>query len=365
MFRLFASTLITLAAVATAGASPAAEEKVLNIYNWADYIGPTTIADFEAEFGIKVNYDIFDATSVVEAKLLAGKTGYDVVLHTMRHSARLFGAGVFLPLRMDQLPNRKNLDPWVMNILADYDPGNRHAIPYMWGTTGFMYNRGLVLQIMPDAPLDSAAMLFDPEVTRQLKGCGVTWLDEATTVLPLAMLYLGYHPHSIEPAELAHVEEVLKAARPNIRYISSGMGLNDIGNQEVCVAMAWSGDYTVAQNRANEAGIDIDVGYTVPREGTVMFFDNLLIPADAPHPGNAHIFLNYLMRPEVIAPISDYIGYGNANLAATPLVSPKLANDPAAYPSMEARRGWYAGRIYDPKLERLRSRAWSRIKAGL
>ena len=363
MRLVFAIVMVT--ALLAANSSAAEEEKIHNFYNWADYIGPDTIADFEAEYGIKVNYDIFDATAVVEAKLLAGKTGYDVVLHAMRYSPRLIPIRVFLPLQRDQLTNYDNLDPWVLDVLAGYDPGNQHAIPYMWGTTGFMYNRDMVLEIMPDAPLDSAAMLFDPEVTKHFADCGVTWLDEATTVIPLVMLYLGYDPHSVDLDELAHAEATLKAVRPYVRYISSGLGLNDIGNQEVCIAMSWSGDYTVAQNRADEAGIDINVGYTVPKEGTVMFFDNLLIPADAPHPQNAHLFLNFLMRSEVIAPISDFIGYGNANLAATPLVSPKLANDPAAYPSMEERQGWYAGRVYDPKLERLRSRAWSRVKSGL
>lgn len=343
----------------------AAEEKVLNFYNWADYIGPTTIADFEAETGIHVNYDIFDATAVVEAKLLAGKTGYDVVLHAMRYSARLIPIGVFQPLQPERLSNWKNLDPWVLEVLSRYDPDNQHAVPYMWGTTGFMYNVEMVRERMPNAPLDSAAMLFEPEIVRQFADCGVTWLDESTTVIPLVMLYLGHDPHSIDATDLAEVEALLKATRPYIRYISSGMGLNDMGNKEICISMSWSGDYTQAQNRADEVGADVELAYTVPQEGTVMFFDNLLIPADAPHPENAHLFLNFLMRPEVIAPISDVIGYGNGNWAATPLVNPKLANDPAAYPPMAARARWQAGRIYGPKQERLRSRAWSRIKSGL
>jgi putrescine transport system substrate-binding protein len=343
----------------------ASEEKVLNFYNWADYIGPNTIADFEAEYGIKVNYDIFDATAVVEAKLLAGKTGYDVVLHAMRYSARLIPIGVFKPLEFEQLPNRRHLDPWVLEVLARKDPGNRHAIPYMWGTTGFMYNVDMVRQRMPDAPVGSAAMLFEPDIVRQFADCGVTWLDESTTVIPLVMLYLGHDPHSVDEGHLAEVEALLKATRPYIRYISSGMGLNDMGNKEICIAMAWSGDYTQAQNRANEAGVEVSLAYTVPREGTVMWFDNLLIPADAPHPRNAHLFLNFLMRPEVIGPISDFIGYGNANKDSIPFVSVKLANDPAAWPPMEARSAWQAGLIYGPKEERLRSRSWSRIKTGL
>jgi len=357
--------ICALLAVLAGDGLRADEEKVLNFYNWADYIGPDTIADFEAEYGIKVNYDIFDATAIVEAKLLAGKTGYDIVLHAMRYSARLIPIGVFLPLQMDQLDNRQHLDPWVLEMLARKDPGNRHAVPYMWGTTGFMYNIDMVLERLPDAPLDSAAMLFDPEIVRHFADCGVTWLDEATTVIPLVMLYLGHDPHSIDEDHLAEAEAVLKSVRPYVRYISSGMGLNDMGNKDICIAMAWSGDYTQAQNRADEAGIDIRLGYTVPREGTVLWFDNLLIPADAPHPQNAHLFLNFLMRPEVIAPISDFTGYANANRDSMPFVNPKLANDPAAWPPLEARQGWQSGLIYDPKQERLRSRAWSRVKTGL
>jgi putrescine transport system substrate-binding protein len=346
-------------------AHAATEEPVLNVYNWADYIGPTTLADFEAEFGIRVNYDIFDATAVVEAKLLAGKTGYDVVLQAMRFSTRLIPIGVFQPLQRERLPNWQNLDPWVLEVMAGYDPGNRHAAPYMWGTTGFMYNVDMVLERLPDAPLDSARMLFDPEVTQHLADCGITWLDEASTVIPLVMLYLGRPPHSIDEGDLADAEAVLKSVRPDIRYISSGMGLNDMGNREVCVAMAWSGDYIQAQNRADEVGANVRLAYTVPKEGTVMWFDNLLIPADAPHPENAHLFLDFLMRPEVIARISEHIGYGNANLASMPYLDPELAANPAAYPPLEARQRWQAGLVYEPRLERRRSRAWSRVKSGL
>jgi len=252
-----------------------------------------------------------------------------------------------------------------LNVMADYDPGNRYAAPYMWGTTGFMYNVDMVLERMPDAPLDSARMLFDPQVTRRLPDCGITWLDEASTVIPLVMLYLGYSPHSIDEDELAEAEAVLKSVRPDIRYISSGMGLNDMGNRDVCVAMAWSGDYIQAQNRADEVGADVRLAYTVPKEGTVMWFDNLLIPADAPHPENAHLFLDFLMRPDVIARISEHTGYGNANLASVPYLDPELASNPAAYPPLEARQHWQAGLVYEPRLERRRSRAWSRVKSGL
>jgi putrescine transport system substrate-binding protein len=235
----------------------------------------------------------------------------------------------------------------------------------MWGTTGFAYNVDMVRERMPDAPVESAALLFDPEIASRFADCGISMLDESTTVIPLVMLYLGYDPHSMDAAHLAEAEAVLKSVRPYVRYFSSTKMTNDLPNREICIAMAWSGDYAMAQDRAEEAGVDIELAYTVPREGTVLWFDSLLIPADAPHPGNAHLFLNFLMRPEVIAPISDLTGYANANLASLPYLDPDVANDPAAYPPMEQRAGWQAGLIYDPKLERQRTRIWSRVKTGL
>jgi putrescine transport system substrate-binding protein len=346
-------------------AAHADEEKVLNVYNWADYIGPDTLAEFEAEYGIRVNYDVFDATAVVEARLLAGKTGYDVVLQALRYSSRLMKIGAFQALDRDQLTLWDNLDPWVLDVMASADPGNRYGVPYMWGTTGFAYNVDLVLERMPDAPLDSAAMLFDPQVASRFADCGISMLDGGTSVIPLVMLYLGHDPHSMDPAHLAEAEAVLKSVRPFVRYFNSSRMINDLPNGEICIAMSWSGDYAQAQARAEEAGVDIRLAYTVPREGTVLWFDSMMIPADAPHPGNAHLFLNFLMRPEVIAPISEMTGYANANLASLPFLDPKVANDPAAYPPMTDRAGWQSGLIYDPKLERQRTRAWSRVKTGL
>lgn len=347
------------------GCLSASEEKILNIYNWADYIAPDTLANFEREFGIEVNYDLYDATAVAEAKLLAGSTGYDLVLQALRFSSRLIRVGVFQPLDRSKLPLWGNLDPWVLEVMSRYDSDNRYAVPYMWGTTGFMYNIDMLMERMPDAPVDSASMMFDPAIVARFADCGITWLDEASTVIPLVMLYLGHDPHSMDPRQLDEAESVLKSVRPYVRYINSAMGLNDMGNKEVCIAMAWSGDYRQAQARADEVGADVRLGYTVPREGTVLWFDSLLIPADAPHPGNAHLFLNFLMRPEVIAPISEFTGYANANLASIPYLDSRLANDSAAYPPMSARLGWQAGLLYDPKRERVRSRLWSRVKTGL
>ena len=360
-----AASLPWLMMLLLSAAAAAQEERVLNVYNWADYIGPDTLAEFEAEYGIRVNYDVFDASAVVEARLLAGNTGYDVVLQALRFSSRLMKIGAFQALDRDRLTLWDNLDPWVLGVMAKADPGNRYGMPYMWGTTGFAYNVDMIRERMPDAPLDSAAMMFDPQVAARFADCGISMLDGATTVIPLVMLYLGHDPHSMDPGQLAEAEAVLKSVRPYVRYFSSTRMTNDLPNGEICVAMSWSGDYAMAQARAEEAGVDIRLAYSVPREGTVLWFDSMMIPADAPHPGNAHLFLNFLMRPEVIAPISNLTGYANANRASAPYLDPRVANDPAAYPAMEDREGWQAGLIYDPKLERSRTRIWSRVKTGL
>jgi len=360
------STLIWLIVFLLAvGPASAEEEKIVNVYNWADYIGPTTLADFEAEYGIKVNYDMYDSTEVVEAKLLAGKTGYDVVLHAVRYGARLTTINVFQPLDRSKLDLWHHLDPWVLESMARYDPGNRYGQPYMWGTTGIAYNIDMVREIMPDAPLDSGALLFDPEVVSRFAGCGVSLLDEPTDVINMVMLYLGHDPNSMEPEHIAEAEAQLKSVRPYIRYFSSTKMINDLPNEELCIAMSWSGDYAQAMARATEVGADIRLAYMTPKEGTMMWYDGLFIPTDAPHPENAHLFLNFLLRPEVIGPISNITGYANANLASVPYMLPEIANDPAAYPPDEVRRHAGVGKIFGPKLERRRTRAWSRIKTGL
>lgn len=341
------------------------EEKVLDVYNWADYIAPDTIANFEMEYGIKVNYDLYDSTEVVEAKLLAGNTGYDLVMHAVAYSARLIPIGVYQPLDRSKLPLWINLDPWVLNKMDGYDPGNLYGMPYMWGSTGYAINVDMVKRRMPDAPLGSAAMLFDPEVVSRFADCGVSFLDEPTNVIPMVMQYLGHDPNSLEPEHLAEAEAQLKMVRPYVRYFSSTRMINDLPNREVCIAMSWSGDYAQAMNRAREVGADVDLAYYVPREGSLYWFDGVFIPADAPHPDNAHLFLNYLLRPEVIAAISNETRYANANLASIPFLDAAVADDPASYPSQEEKDHAAIAYIFGPKDERRRTRAWSRVKTGL
>ncbi len=357
--------LIAGCAAACAVAAGSAEEKVLNVFTWPDYIGPHTIADFEKEYGIKVNYDTYDSTEMAEARLLAGRTGYDVVDHAERYSARLIPIGVYRPLDRARLTNWGNLDPWVLKTLQSADPGNRYGVPYLWGTTGFTYNVKMIRERMPNAPVDSGDMIFKPEVARHFADCGISFLDEPTDVIPMAMIYLGHDPNSVDPDDLAEVEKLLKGVRPYIRYFSSAKMLVDLPNEEVCIAMSWSGDYAQAMYRAQEVGRPVELAYTTPREGTLAWFDLWFIPADAPHPDNAHLFMNYLLRPKVIADISNEVRYAAPNIPAMPFVVPEVRDDPAVYPPEQVRLSLHKGVLHSPKEERVRSRLWSRVKTGL
>jgi putrescine transport system substrate-binding protein len=252
-----------------------------------------------------------------------------------------------------------------MEQVAKDDPGNRYGVPYLWGTTGFAYNERMIRERMPDAPVDSGDMLFKPEVVKRFADCGVTFLDEPTDVIPMAMLYLGHDPNSLDPDDLADVERLLKAVRPYIRYFSSAKMLIDLPNEEVCIAMSWSGDYAQAMMRGKQAGKPVPLAYTTQKEGTLAWFDLWFIPADAPHPDNAHRFLDYLLRPEVAAPIVVETRYATPNLAAEKLIPRDILDDPAVFPPDEVRRKLYKGIIRDPIDERRRSRLWSRVKTGL
>ncbi len=343
----------------------AGQEKVLNVYNWSDYIAADTISSFEKDFGVKVNYDLYDSTEIVEAKLLSGHTGYDVVFHSFRYSSRLIPIGVYQPLDVSLLPLLGNLDPWVLGMMEDYDPGNRFGIPYMRGTTGFAYNVEMIEARMPDAPVGSAAMLFDPDVVSRFADCGVSLLDEPTDVIPMVMLYLGYDPNSMDPAHMAAAEAQLKSVRPYIRYFSSAKMTNDLPNGEICVAMSWSGEYAQAEKAAAEVGADIRLAYTAPEEGSLLWFDGIFIPNDAPHSDLAHLFLNYLLRPDVIGDISNATFYANANSASYRFVWPEITGNAAIYTPLADRDRFDVGVIYGPKQERIRTRVWSRVKTGL
>ena len=357
--------LLLLAAIALAPRVLPSEEPVLNVYNWADYIGENTLAEFEEEYGIEVNYDVYDSAPTVDAKLLAGHSGYDVVVHSAGYSSRLQEVGIYRELDRSKLDNWRHLDAELLRRFALFDPGNRYGVPYMWGTTGFTYNETMILERMPDAPVDSAAMLFDPDVASRFADCGISLLEAPTEIIPAALMYLGRDPNSLAPEDLKAAEQVLQGVRPYIKYYSATKFLLDLPAGETCIAGSWSGDYAVATIRAREGGLDISLKYSVPREGSTIWFDAAYIPADAPHPENAHLFLNFLLRPEVIAAATNFTGYANANRSALPLVLPEYAYDPAIYPDAEILERLRVVHIAGPKEERRRTRAWTRAKSGL
>jgi putrescine transport system substrate-binding protein len=339
--------------------------RVVNIYNWSDYIAPDTIRNFEREFGIKVNYDVYDSSEVVDAKLLAGASGYDVVFHSDQFSVRLAPLGVYQKLDYSKFRNLHHLDPDILEKTRLYEDLEGYTVPYMWGTTGYAYNETMVRARLPDLELDSASVLFDPKVVSKLADCGVSLLDSPTDIFPAVQSYLGRDPNAIDAENVAAVEAQLNLIRPYIRYFSSTKMISDLPNREVCVAMSWSGDYAQASARAAEAGIKIDLRYTMPKEGSALWVDSMLIPSDARHVENAYLFIDYILRPEVIAAISNFIFYANANKSAMPLLNPAVANDPGIYPDEESWELLYPVLPAEPKQERLRTRAWARVKSGI
>ena len=368
-------TWLVLALIAISSISTASEQDLidaaqgtpqkLNIYNWADYIHPDAITRFEQEFGIDITYDIYDSSEIVDTKLMTGRSGYDVVVHAASFTARLATVGIFHPVDFNKLPNWHHLDPNLIRRADEKYSNGLQGVPFFWGTTGITYNVDLIKERMPNAPLDSSALIFDPEIISKFTDCGISFLDDPTSVIPMAMMYLGYPANSVDLQQLKEVETLVKAVRPFITYFSSTKMLLDLPSEEVCIAMSWSGDYSVASNRAKEAGIDINLDYIIPKEGGGMWFDNMYIPEDAPHRENAYLFLNYMLRPEVIAASTDYIGYANANKSATPLVNPSLTANVAIYPDAETLQRLQTTEVLAPKEERKRSRTWTKIKTGL
>ncbi|MGC2030355.1 MAG: extracellular solute-binding protein [Steroidobacteraceae bacterium] len=345
-------------------AAPAAEERVLNIYNWADYIGANTIAEFERRTHIKVVYEFYDSNQTLEAKLLAGRSGYDIVSTTTAFYGRQIQAGAYLPLDRSKLTHWQNLDPAVLAIQAQADPGNRYAVPYLHAMNGFVYNVDLVKARMPDAPTDSLAMLFDPKVTAHFADCGITFLDSPEDVIQLALAYLHLDPNSRRVEDLQAAERTVMAVRPYIRTFDSNDYWHQLASQEVCLSIAWSSDYSVAQARALENGTGAHLKFTLPVEGSNITYNAFLIPAAAPHPEAAHEFLNFILEPRVIADITNDIHYGNDNLAARPFVKSEILSDPAVYPPPELRARLYLPAELGPDYDRLRTRAWTHIKTG-
>lgn len=363
--RSLGLSTILLAAVMLAS-SAAAEEPVLHVYNWSDYIAPDTIPKFERETGIKVTYDVYDSNEVLEAKLFAGQSGYDVVVPSASpFMARQIAAKVYLPLDKSKLPGWKNLDPKILGLAAAADPGNAHGVPYLWSVTGLGYNKAMVSAALGDAaPVDSWRLLLDPANAKKLASCGISLLDTPQEVVPATLAYLGLDPQSRNQDDLAKAMAALEKIRPYIRKFHSSEYINDLANGDLCLALGYSGDVVMARNRARDAHNGVGIAFRVPKEGAQMSVDMLGIPADAPHPQNALRFIDYLLRPAVIAGISDAVSYPNPNIPGTAMVEPAIRDDPAVYPPPDLRRRFFVDLPAPADYERARTRAWARLKSG-
>jgi putrescine transport system substrate-binding protein len=359
-----AAAAVGFAVVVSPGS--AAEPKVLNIYNWSDYIAEDTIAKFEAETGIKVTYDVYDSNEVLEAKLLAGKSGYDLVVPTASpFLARQIKAKVYRKIDKSKLKNYENLDKGILAEVANADPGNNYGVPYLWGTTGLGYNVKMVKAALGDnAPTDSFALLFDPENAKKLASCGISLLDTAQEVFPAALAYLGRNPTSKDPKDLEAAAEVVTKIRPYIKKFHSSQYINDFANGDLCLALGYSGDVFQAESRAKEAKNAVELAYTIPKEGAQLGTDMMAIPADAAHPQNALLFIDFILRPEIIAAITNTVGYPNPNALATDMVQEDIKTDESVYPPEAIRAKFYFDKPAAPEFERQRTRAWTKVKSG-
>jgi putrescine transport system substrate-binding protein len=359
-------TLALAAAALALWATPSlAQNRVVNVYNWSDYIGPTVIADFTKETGIKVRYDTFDSNDTLETKLLAGRSGYDVVVPTAPFLERQIKAGVFQKLDKSKLPNLAGMWPQIMQQLAVYDPGNLYAVNYMWGTTGIGYNVKKARELLgADAVIDSWDVVFRPEFLAKFKACGVHMLDSADDILPSALRYLGLNPDSRNQAELQKAADLVSKVRPSVRKFHSSEYIDAIASGEICFAVGFSGDFKQAQKRAAEAKRGIEIAYAIPKEGAQLWFDNLAIPKDAKNVAEAHAFINYLQTPEVAARNSNFISYANGNLASQQFIDKAVLDDRTIYPDETVMSRLFTIRAYDPATQRVLNRLWTRVKTG-
>ncbi|QKK32043.1 polyamine ABC transporter substrate-binding protein [Rhizobium indicum] len=357
---------VTAAAVtALLAAAPAyAQDRVVNVYNWSDYIDDSILTDFTKETGIKVVYDTFDSNETVETKLLAGGTGYDVVVPTADFLQRQIQAGVFQKLDKSKLPNISNMWDVIQLRTAEYDAGNEHAVDYMWGTDGIGYNVKKVAEILGPDVKPGLEVIFDPKVAEKFKDCGIYVLDTPKDVISTAFRYLGLDPNSTKAEDFKKAEELLTAVRPNIRKFHSSEYINALANGDICIAFGYSGDMLQARDRAAEAKNGVEVNYSIPSQGAQMWFDMMAIPADAPHVAEAHEFLNYMMKPEVIAKASDHTFYANGNKASQQFVSKEILEDPAIYPTEEVMKNLFTVKPWDPKTQRLGTRLWTKVVTG-
>ncbi|MFN0262514.1 polyamine ABC transporter substrate-binding protein [Tepidamorphus sp. 3E244] len=360
-------TILTVSALAlgVSAVAATAQERVVNVFNWSDYIDEEILTEFTEETGIKVVYDVFDSNEVLETKLLAGSTGYDVVVPSGTFLARQIQAGVFQKLDDSKLSNRDNMWDAIEERTKKYDPQNEYAINYMWGTTGIGYNVEKVKEALgEDAPVNSWSLVLDPANMEKLASCGVHFLDAPVEMIPAALNYIGEDPDSKDPEVIAKAEKVLMDIRPYVQKFHSSEYINALANGDICVAVGWSGDVLQARDRAAEADNGVTVEYAIPKEGALMWFDMMAIPADAKNVEEAHEFLNYIMRPDVMAKASNYVYYANGNKASQEMLNDDVINDPAIYPSEEATANLYTTTPYGPKEQRTVTRLWTKVKSG-
>jgi putrescine transport system substrate-binding protein len=341
-----------------------AEDAVLNVYNWADYIGETTIEDFQTATNIAVTYDTYSSAEEMQAKMLAGSTGYDVVVMAGLTLPNFLKANVYEKLDKSKLPDWKNLDPEVLRILAGWDPDNQYGIPYMWGSVGITYNMDMVKERIPDANLDSLDVLFKPELAAKLADCGISILDSPTDVMVMALPYLGKDRDTANVKDYQAIVDAFKPIRQYIRTFDNTNYLNAIPNKELCVINNWSGDYSTAKARAAEAGVEINLEYHVPETGSPAWVDTLCIPADAKHKDSAYTFLNYMLQPEVIAKCTNFTNYANGNLASKPFINADVLANPAVYPDEKVMKRLWAPKPFTEEQDREMTRAWQTIKSG-
>ena len=336
----------------------------VHIYNWSDYIGESTLADFQKETGIKPVYDVFDSNETLEGKLLAGRTGYDVVVPSNHFLGKQIKAGAFQKLDKAQLPNYSNLDPVLLKRLEQNDPGNLYAVPYLWGTNGIGYNVDKVKAVLGIDKIDSWAVLFEPENIKKLHSCGVAFLDSADEMMPTMLNYLGLNANSTNTKDYEKATAKLLAVRPYVTYFHSSKYIGDLANGDICVAIGFSGDIFQAKNRAEEAKKGVNIAYSIPKEGGALWFDMLAIPKDSSNVKEAHAFINYLLKPEVIAQVSDYVGYANPNPGSDKLMEQSIRTDEAVYPPQAVLDKTYVSTELPANIQRLMTRSWTKVKSG-
>jgi len=357
--------LLSVAVTVLTGSAVASDGSV-NIYNWSDYIAEDTIEKFEAATGIRVVYDVYDSNEVLEAKMLTGNSGYDVVVPTSDFLQRQVAAGAYQKLDKSRLPNLVNMDAELMEGAQTYDPGNEYGVIYMWGTTGIGYDVNAVAERLgEDYEVNSWDLIFDPEIVARLADCGVSMLDAPSELIPAAMNYLGLDPRSINRGDLEAGAELLQSVRSSIRYFHSSQYINDLANGDICVSVGWSGDVFQAMARAEEAENGVEIAYVIPDEGALQWFDMMAIPVDAPHPDAALQFINFVMDAQITADITNYVWYANANKASMALVDPEIVADPGIFPTDAAKARLWAAQVYDARTDRLVTRLWTRVKTGI